>query len=167
VSPRPPALQRDGPSGRALASLRSLILDGEGVPIAQRAAQSLQLIVEHSNAQTGFILLAAVGRDPVAELGREPLSQALVAWAPQRLDDASLDDAPTAMLTDSSVVGQSWVEGRTRSCIALLWSEVGGQSQALGAVVLGAQDALPQLPDVQLLLGIAGYLAQAATVTEL
>jgi hypothetical protein len=148
---------------RLITLLRLFREQGDRTPIAQRAKNSLQLVIELSDAVTGFIVLSTDERDPVPYFGGAAPSLELVAWAAERLHDATGEDSTTVSSTDveTAIDPQPLVADGTQYCIAPLWTYVCGQQQAVGVIVFGFDHTMPQLPSAAVLLAIAQYLAEA------
>jgi hypothetical protein len=128
--------------------------------ILERAQKGLQLALELTNADEGFLVLAGNETESVAHLGNEAPSEALVRWAEQSMLEAA-DDEQTLMTAevDSIVESNYKVVGETRYCVVPLWGGSERRQSVVAALVLGFDNRVPQLPEPALMQAIASHLA--------
>jgi predicted Ser/Thr protein kinase len=137
-----------------------LALSHHGSPLVTvRAQKGLQIALELSSADEGFIVLAESEGDPVAHLGDQPPSAELVLWAEQNLLEASTDEQ-TVMTeeVDSEIDSNYKVVGTMRYCVVPLLAERRHQERVVAALVLGFDGRVPQLPEPAVMRAIAAHL---------
>jgi tetratricopeptide (TPR) repeat protein len=140
-----------------------LMLSQHGSAVAvERAQKGLQVALELSSADEGFLLMAHGGSEPIAHLGRTQPSRELIAWAQQSMLDAAEDEA-TVMTEDTpSVVDTSYkLVEQTRYGVVPLWAKFGGEERVVAALVLGFDNQIPRMPEPAVMHAIAMHLAGA------
>jgi hypothetical protein len=80
-------------------------------------------------------------------------------WAAQSLRDADVD-AETVLSEDVPSTFESYCKavGSVRYLVAPLWASKQGRERAVAALVLGFDDAVPRMPEPQVLSAIAAHL---------
>jgi signal transduction histidine kinase len=127
---------------------------------AERAEKSLQVALELSSADEGFLVLANHHGEPVAHLGNDVPSPELVQWAEQNMLDAAVDEQ--TVMTDnleSEVESNYKVVGFTRYCVVPLWAKLDREDCVVAALVLGFENRVPRIPDPSVMRAIAMHLA--------
>jgi tetratricopeptide (TPR) repeat protein len=125
-----------------------------------RATRCLQVALELSSADEGFVVLADSQGEPTAQLGGNGTPEAeLVLWAEQSLLDADVDEQ-TVMTedVDSEIDSNYKVVGHMRYCVAPLWARQDGQDSVVAALVLGFDNRVPRMPEPAVLRAIASHL---------
>lgn len=138
-----------------------LTLDmNDSATVNERAQKGLQVALELSSADEGFIVLAESLGAPAAHLGSGLPSSELVLWAEQRMHAASFDEQ--TMMTaqvDSDLDSNYRVEGEIRYCAVPLWAYQRNEDRVVAALVLGFHDRVPRMPDPAAMRAIAIHLA--------
>jgi hypothetical protein len=145
-----------------LATRVRLILSHTDASLPMRAQKSLQIALELSGADDGFLMVAEHSGTPVAYSGSTAPDEALVAWARERLQSASAEE--TAIETyGSSALGEHTfkVLGRMHYCVVALWTDDSDADSATAAIALGFYDRRPRLLDREVLSVIADHLFDA------
>jgi hypothetical protein len=136
---------------------------GESRPL-QRAQKGLQLALELTNADEGFLVLAGNESASVAHLGNDAPSEALVRWAEQSMLEADADEQTLMTAEVDSIIESNYkVVGETRYCVMPLWGGYERQQSVVAALVLGFDNRVPQLPEPALMQAIARHLAAENT----
>jgi hypothetical protein len=138
-----------------------LMLSQHGATVAvERAQKGLQVALELSSADEGFLLMAHGGSEPIAHLGNKRPTRELIAWAQQSMLDAAEDEA-TVMTSDvaSQVDTSHKLIGQTRYGVVPLWARHGAQERVVAALVLGFDNRLPRMPEPAVMHAIAKHLA--------
>jgi hypothetical protein len=135
-----------------------LILTQTGSLIAERANKGLQIAVELSGADDGFIVLQD-SRDEAAACLNEPPSSELLVWAHHRLIAAYASDETAAVEHVDSLIDLNLnvVDG-VRYCVAPLWARRDNQDVVVAALALGFRKTMPRLPSADVLRVIADHL---------
>jgi hypothetical protein len=135
----------------------STLLAQSGSPAKERGHRSLQVALELTGADSGFILLKGV-EGVLAQLGGNVPDGELVRWAEGRLEAESIGD-DTALLTsfsDHSIRA----EGRMRYCAAPLIGRCDQEELAVGMLVLGFDNCTPNVPALEVLYALAAHLLE-------
>ncbi|MEY4508059.1 MAG: hypothetical protein RLZZ450_181 [Pseudomonadota bacterium] len=161
-NPRSSNADSDGLHDRAnhvLTRVQLLLSHNGSTQIFERAQKGLQLALELSTADEGFLVLADNHGEPVAHLGNSLPSSELVEWAEQNMLDAAVDEQ-TVMTAevDSEVDSNYKVVGRTRYCVVPLWAQQDHDDRVVAALVLGFDDRVPRLPEPAVIRAIAVHL---------
>ncbi|MEY4507925.1 MAG: hypothetical protein RLZZ450_47 [Pseudomonadota bacterium] len=127
--------------------------------VGERATRCLQVALELSTADEGFVVLAGSEGEPAAHLGNDSPERELVLWAEQNLLDADVDEQ-TVMTEDvnSQIDSNYKVVGNKRYCVAPLWARQDGQDQVVAALVLGFDNRVPRMPEPAVLRAIASHI---------
>ncbi|MET0283902.1 MAG: AAA family ATPase [Polyangiales bacterium] len=128
--------------------------------LTARATRCLQVALELSSADEGFVVLADSQGEPTARLGGSDSPEPeLVLWAEQSLLDADVDEQ-TVMTEDvnSEIDSNYKVVGHKRYCVAPLWARQDGQDSVVAALVLGFDNRVPRMPEPTVLRAIASHL---------
>lgn len=127
--------------------------------LEERMRAALQLTLDLSGADRGFIVRAD-GSTLTVGLGFE-LDQEVVAWALGRLQAAREDDGHTAALSTPPSITDLTVRviHGVRHRLCTLWRVQEHVDQCVAALVLGSEDAAPELPPVSVLRMIADHVA--------
>jgi hypothetical protein len=152
----------DSLRGRANYELTrvQLLLNHSGTSqLSERAQKGLQLALELSSADEGFLVLANHEGEPVAHLGYNMPSRELVEWAEQSMLDAAVDEQ-TVMTAevDSELDSNYKVVGHTRYCVVPLWAKQDHEHRVVAGLVLGFDDRVPRLPEAAVIRAIAVHL---------
>lgn len=130
--------------------------------VAERALRALQLALERSGADEGFVALSERAGGGQVHLGSEPPSRELLAWAKEQMaltiDPRTLTVATNPL--DSQLDSNYRVVGRIHYCVAVLTGQGDDLDEAVGALVLGFDGRVPELPDPEVLARIADWLSQ-------
>jgi hypothetical protein len=161
-SPRSTNAESAGLRERAnhvLTRVQLLLSHSGTTQLFERAQRGLQLALELSSADEGFLVLANHEGEPVAHLGNNVPSTELVEWAEQNMLDAAFDEQ-TVMTAevDSEVDSNYKVVGHTRYCVVPLWAQQDHEDRVVAALVLGFDDRVPQLPEAAVIRAIAVHL---------
>lgn len=161
-SPRSGKAEGDGLRDRAnyeLMRVQMLLNHSATTELSVRAREGLQLALELSSADEGFLVLADHEGEPVAHLGYDVPSPELVEWAEQNMLDAAVDEQ-TAMVADidSEVDSNYKVVGHTRYCVVPLWAKQDHEDRVVAGLVLGFDDRVPRLPEAAVIRAIAVHL---------
>jgi tetratricopeptide (TPR) repeat protein len=164
-SPRSGNADSDALLDRAHVMTRvQLMLDhDDSKQLAERAQKGLQVALELSSADEGFLVLADHEGEPLAHLGNQVPSRELVEWAEQNMLDAAVDEQ-TVMTAevDSEIDSNSKVVGQTRYCVVPLWAKQDHEDRVVAALVLGFDNRVPRLPEPAVIRAIAVHLAPQA-----
>ena len=135
-----------------------LILTQTGTLLAERAKKSLQIAVELSGADDGFVVLQGVNEEASAYLNQAPGAE-LVVWAHRRLMAAyASDETAVEGHVDSLIdLNLNIVDG-VRYCVAPLWARRDNQDFVVAALALGFRKTMPRLPGADVLRVIADHL---------
>lgn len=139
-----------------------LILTQTGTQISERASKGLQIAIELSGADDGFIVLQGAEAEPTAYLGELP-SLELMRWAHLRLMAAYASDETAAVEHVDSLIDLNLnvVDG-VRYCVAPLWARRDNQDVVVAALALGFRKTAPRLPGADVLRVIADHLVNSA-----
>jgi hypothetical protein len=139
--------------------VRWLLSQSDDSRLVERARRGLQLALELTHADEGFLVLAGQ-QDEVAHLGNEAPSAELVAWAEQNMSEADADEQ-TLMTEEvhSSVESNYKVVGNRRFCVVPLLGANPRQQTVVAALVLGFEGRVPRMPEPAVMRAIAVHLA--------
>jgi tetratricopeptide (TPR) repeat protein/phage FluMu protein gp41 len=157
-------LDEDAVKARDAQTRVDLLLSEIGMEsLAERAKRGLQLALELSSAEEGFIVMAEAHGTPVAHLGDRAPSAELVSWAEQNILDASMDEQ-TQQTDDveSELNSQYKAVGQMRYCVMplLAWHLDG--ERVVAGLVLGFDDRVPRMPEPAVIRAIAQHLVKRA-----
>jgi tetratricopeptide (TPR) repeat protein len=130
-------------------------------PLAQdRANKGLQIAMELSGADGGFVLLPNRG-GVLAYAGDKEPDGDLVDWAEERMLSACAKDETEVLsfVTDDTMR----VVGRTTYCAAPLVARRGLEEVVVGLLALRFDSKAPSLPSAQVLYALAAHLLAAET----
>jgi hypothetical protein len=134
-----------------------------GTLLTERAARGLQLALELSSADGGFIVLARNAGEPVAHLGGDPPTPELVTWAEQSMLDAGIDEQTVMTEEVHSEIDSNYkIVGDMRYCVVPLWARQGREDQVVAALVLGFTNRVPRIPEPAVMRAIAAHLVSTA-----
>ncbi|MDB4985700.1 MAG: hypothetical protein JWN04_878, partial [Myxococcaceae bacterium] len=152
----------DSPGERAPHALLrvELLLSDPGLsPVTVRAQKGIQLALELSSADEGFIVLADSHGEPASYLGEAAPPPELVLWAEQSILDAGVDEQTVMTAEVDSVVDSNYkVVGPMRYCVVPLWARQGHEEQVVAALVLGFNQRVPRMPEPAVIRAIAQHL---------
>ncbi|HKP56720.1 MAG TPA: protein kinase [Polyangiales bacterium] len=132
-----------------------LILTHTEATFEARAQRGLQIALDLTGAQEGFIISRAAPTGAVHIGDRQP-SRDLVAWAQAQLEATRIEE--TAVVTDQTVSETGVMSlGENRYCVIVLPQSEGAEPAAL---VLGFQDMNPRTPSHEVLSILAGHLVE-------
>lgn len=117
--------------------------------ILERALHGLQVALEHTTADAGFIALPTEAGGNVVHLGGEPPGSELVAWARERMATAIQNgDADTVATEPGSTRPDSNYKliGRMHYCIIVLERHKPSADLVAGSLVLAFDGRVPCLP---------------------
>ena len=139
-----------------------LILTQTGTLLAERANKSLQIAVELSGADDGFIVLQGGSEEAAAYLNQAPGAE-LVVWAHRRLMAAYASDETAAEEHVDSLIDLNLnvVDG-LRYCVAPLWARRDNQDFVVAALALGFRKTMPRLPGADVLRVIADHMVASS-----
>jgi len=142
-----------------------LILTQTGTQLAERANKGLQIAVELSGADDGFIVLQGTVNGAAAHLNQAPSAE-LVDWARRRLMAAYASDETAAVEHVDSLIDLNLnvVDG-IRYCVAPLWARRDNQDVVVAALALGFRKSEPQLPGADVLRVIADHLVDIPSLS--
>ncbi|MDB4977594.1 MAG: serine/threonine protein kinase [Myxococcaceae bacterium] len=127
--------------------------------ISERAQKGLQVALELSSADEGFIVLANQQDGPVAHLGSDTPSTELVSWAEQNMLDAGVDEQTVMTEEVHSEIDSNYkVVGQMRYCVVPLWARKGREDCVVAALVLGFDNRVPKIPEPTVMRAIAQHL---------
>jgi hypothetical protein len=145
-----------------LATRVRLILSHTDASLPLRAQKSLQIALELSGADEGFLVVPERSGTPVAFSGSTAPDDALVAWACECLQDDGADETAVDTYGSAALGDQAFkVVGRMHYCVIALWAEDSDVNSATAAIALGFYDRRPRLPDREVLSVIADHLFDA------
>ncbi|MET0283086.1 MAG: AAA family ATPase [Polyangiales bacterium] len=126
--------------------------------VSERGNKALQVALELTSADEGFLVLQGARAGGEIYLGMQP-SREVLGWAKQQLHAATLDDQ-TVMTdaVDTESDSNYLVVGRTRYCAATLSGRRGAQDVVVGTLVLAFDGRVPRMPDGRVLGLIAHHL---------
>jgi len=143
--------------GHLMTRMR-LILTHTEATFERRAQRGLQLALELTGAEDGFVLSGAAEGGLVGLGDRAPASE-LVSWAQSQLGASDLEQTAVA------VPGQTLSETSLRTfdevqyCVMPLGPVANGEGFAAG-LVLGFREITPRAPNAEVLAMIAGHLLE-------
>ena len=127
--------------------------------LAERAQKGLQVALELSNADEGFLVLAGKEGESVAHLGNDVPSDSLVRWAEQSMLEADVDEQTLMTAEVNSAIESNYkVVGETRYCVVPLWGAQERKPTVVAALVLGFDNRVPQLPEPAVMQAISAHL---------
>jgi hypothetical protein len=145
-----------------LATRVRLILSHTDASLPMRAQKCLQIALELSGADDGFLVVPERSAAPVAHSGSTAPDDALVAWARERLQNACTDETAIETYGSSAPGDHAFkVVGRMHYCVIALWTDDAELDSATAAIALGFYDRRPRLPDREVLSVIADHLFDA------
>lgn len=129
-----------------------------GRQIGERASKALQIALELTGADTGFLVVMRETA-PLAHFGGPAPDEPLVQWAKDRLL-AALRNDETAVLEDQSALVDLNLRrvGDMRFCVTPLWVTRNHRDVPVAAITLGFSLGNPQLPSPEVLRVIGGHL---------
>ncbi len=164
ANPKGTSIDSDGATldnvNHLLTRVQLMLSQDQATELAGRATRCLQVALELSSADEGFVVLADSKGKPAAQLGADGAPEAeLVLWAEQNLLDADIDEQ-TLMTedVDSQIDSNYKVVGDKRYCVAPLWARQDGRDEVVAALVLGFDNRVPRMPEPAVLRAIAGHL---------
>jgi hypothetical protein len=132
-----------------------LILTHTEATFEARAQRGLQIALDLTGAQDGFVISRAAKAGAVHIGERQPSPQ-LIAWAQAQLEATYVEQ--TAVFTDQTVSETGVMSiGGMRYCVIPLPPSEGAQPAAL---VLGFQGMIPRTPSQEVLSILAGHLVE-------
>jgi hypothetical protein len=146
------------PHDERLATRVRLILHNTEASLPLRAQRSLQIALELTGADDGFLVVAERAAEPVAYTGSSAPDAALVLWARERLRDADTEQTVLETLGTATHDPGFKIVGRMQYCVVLLWSDDHLVDKATAAIALGFYDRRPRFPDAEVLSVIAEHL---------
>jgi hypothetical protein len=145
-----------------LATRVRLILTHTEASFPLRAQKSLQIALELSGADDGFLVVPERSGTPAAYSGNSAPDDALVAWARERLLSADADETAIQTYGTSALNDYAFkVIGRMHYCVVVLWPDDAAADAPTAAIALGFYDRRPRLPDREVLSVIADHLFDA------
>ncbi|HEX5660541.1 MAG TPA: protein kinase [Polyangiales bacterium] len=163
-NPKGVSLESDGAAfdnvNHLLTRVQLMLSQQMDTELTARASRCLQVALELSSADEGFVVLADSQGEPTAQLGGSGVPEPeLVLWAEQSLLDADVDEQ-TVMTedVDSQIDSNYKVVGSKRYCVAPLWARQDGQDGVVAALVLGFDNRVPRMPEPAVLRAIASHL---------
>jgi tetratricopeptide (TPR) repeat protein len=143
-----------------------LLLTHSGEVASERADKALQIAVELSGADDGFIVLQRMTGKVSAFLNQEPPEE-LVGWAHARLLAAYANDETAAVEDVNSLIDLNLKQlDGVRYCTAPLWARVGHEDIVVAVVALGFRNSSPKLPGADVLRVIASSLVDVARISD-
>jgi tetratricopeptide (TPR) repeat protein len=140
-----------------------LMLTQSGDKLVERARKGLQIALELTGADDGFIVVQGVEEDTPAYWGTHAPSQELVRWAGERLRLATARDETAVVEEVDSLIDLDVKRvGDLQYCVAPLWARHGQSDVVVAAIALGFARDVPRLPSAAILGVIAGFLLPAA-----
>lgn len=136
---------------------RLLLGSASDTPLTERAQRGLQVALELSSADYGFILLSPGAGARAIHLGFADPAPELVHWARDQLELALIEQ-DTLMEGEVATAAAHPVEGVMRYCVAPLTLRRAGRELVAGALVLGFEERSPVLPRADILQLIAERL---------
>jgi hypothetical protein len=135
-----------------------LIMTNAGTLRTERAERGLQIAIEISGADRGFVMLHE-GAKVCAQIGERTLERELVSWAAQRMAALCAEDKTAVLSTSDALTDANVrVSGKTRWCISLLKVRRDNSEVPIAALVLGFERGAPALPAHPILEVLAGHL---------
>lgn len=144
-----------------------LMLTQTSTVLTERATEALRAALEVSNADAGFLVVRGGGRSAMAHLGTEPDPE-LLAWAEQNMRSIE-DEGEATVLTDtlSSIYESNRKSvGHMNYCLAPLYGKRDGEVVALGALVLGFDNRVAELPNAEVLHAVAEHLHSSSSAAN-
>jgi predicted Ser/Thr protein kinase len=139
-----------------------LLLSQNSSVLVDRAKRGLQLALELSSADEGFLVLADNDEEPVAHLGSAQPSSELVQWAGQNMLDAAVDEQTVMTAEVHSTAESNYkVVGQTRYCVVPLWEQQDRVPRVIAALVLGFDNRVPRMPEPAVIRAITMHLMGA------
>jgi hypothetical protein len=139
-----------------------LILDHTEASSTMRAQKGLQIALELSGADDGFLIMRDSKGEPAAQVGSAAPDAALVSWAEERLRTSEGEETLIESFGSSTTSDHDKIVGRMHYCVVLLWADDRHMDSAIAAMALGFYDRHPNYPDRDVLRVIAGHLLDAA-----
>jgi tetratricopeptide (TPR) repeat protein len=163
-SPRSLAPDNDARVNRVqqvMLRVQLLLQDQDNNLVTDRVHKGLQVALELSSADEGFILLADHRGEPAAHLGSTPAPE-LVAWAEQNMLDAGVDEQTVMTQQVHSELDSNYkVVGPMRYCVVPLWTRVAREDRVVAALVLGFENRVPSVPEPAVMRAIAAHLVDS------
>lgn len=142
-----------------MTRVQLMLSQQSGALVPERAQKGLQVALELSSADEGFIVLAESMGAPVAHLGNAAPSSELVLWAEQNLLDANFDEQTVMTEAVHSDLDSNYkVVGQMRYCVVPLWVRRDHEDQVVAALVLGFDNRVPEMPEAAVMRAIADHL---------
>ncbi|MDB4985492.1 MAG: hypothetical protein JWN04_670, partial [Myxococcaceae bacterium] len=166
-NPRAPGLDgsarsREG-ARHTMTRVQLMLSQHSGDLVTERARRGLQVALELSSADEGFLVMHDADGQPIAQLGNAALSPELVAWAQQSMIDASFDEQTLMTSEVDSVVDSNFrAVGAMRYCVLPLWAHQQGEERVVAALVLGFENRVPRMPDATIMRAIAAHLLESS-----
>ncbi|MDB4991086.1 MAG: multi-sensor signal transduction multi-kinase, partial [Myxococcaceae bacterium] len=136
-----------------------LMSDHGDTEVGDRAHKGLQIALELSSADAGFIVVANHRGAPAAHLGSATPSADLVLWAEQNMLDADVDEQTVMTEEVHSEIDSNYkVVGTMRYCVVPLWARQGREDRVVAALVLGFDNRVPRIPEAAVMRAIAVHL---------
>lgn len=143
-----------------------LLLTQSGSQAAERARKGLQIAVELSAADDGFLVVQRQQDGVEAHLHAAPSTE-LANWARARLLAAYANDETAAVEDVGSLIDlNSMSADGVRYCVAPLWARVNHEDVVVAALALGFRNGTPKLPSADVLRVIASSLIGALSSSE-
>ncbi|MDB4984959.1 MAG: hypothetical protein JWN04_137, partial [Myxococcaceae bacterium] len=161
-APKGPLSSDDG----HLVTRVRLLLTQSGELSSERASKALQIAVELSGADDGFIVFKRIRDGLAAYLNAEPDPE-LVGWARTRLLAAYADDETAAIDDLNSLIdiNLKLIAG-VSYCVAPLWARVDDEDVVVAAVALGFRNTAPKLPSADVMRVIATSLVDLSKISR-
>jgi hypothetical protein len=142
-----------------------LILHHTEASLPQRAQKGLQIALELSGADDGFLLVPEHA-GVAAYSGSAAPDETLLTWARERLTQADAEETVFQTYRTSTQGDHVFkVVGRMHYCVVLLWTEESSIHAATAAIALGFYDSRPRMPSRDVLNVIAEHLHDARGAT--
>jgi hypothetical protein len=140
-----------------------MLLSHTAPRLAERARRALQITMELTAADAGFLVLLD-SREALAHLGAEAPDTELLSWAKTRLELACANDETAAVMQTETLIDVSAkIAGDLHYCVAPLWTVRDRMDVAVAAVALGFRHGSPRLPGPEVLRAIAAHLSEVTT----
>jgi hypothetical protein len=149
------------PYDERLATRVRLILHNTEASLPRRAQKSLQIALELTGADTGFLVVPERVGAPVAYSGSDAPDAALVTWALERLRDADGEETVVETFGVGTAEHGFKIVGRMQYCVVVLRTDDQLVDTATAAIALGFYDRRPRFPDAEVLSVIAEHLGDA------
>lgn len=142
-----------------------LVLTDQGhESLAERAQKALQLALELSSADEGFIVMADSDGPPAAHLGASAPVPDLVHWAEQIIHEAGIDEQTLSTVEVDSLASSHYRSaGQMRYCVMPLLACQHDEDRVVAGLVLGFDDRVPHMPEPWVIRAIASHLVKRAS----